>query len=55
MAAKTLLKKCVCRVNSYTSDNQRLRNAGEIGQRSKRSCSNAVLCLSFKEGPNARH
>ena len=32
---------------SYTSDNQRLPSAGEIDQRSKRSCSNAVLCVSF--------
>ena len=30
-----------------TSNNQRLRNAGSNDRRSKRFCSNAVLCVSF--------
>ena len=50
-----------------TGNNQRLRNAGNNDRKSKRFCSNAVLCVSFKlqmvkkrvirlrvfEGPNA--
>ena len=31
----------------YTSDNQRLRSAGDNNRRSKRFFSNAVLCVSF--------
>ena len=51
-----------------TGNNQRLRNAGNNDRKSKRFCSNAVLCVSFTlqmvkkrvirlrvfEGPNAR-
>ena len=51
-----------------TGNNQRLRNAGNSDRKSKRFCSNAVLCVSFTlqmvkkrvirlrvfEGPNAR-
>ena len=52
----------------HTSNNQRLRSAGDNDRRSKRFCSIAVLCVSFTwqivktrvirlrviEGPNAR-
>ena len=57
---------CIC---LKTSNNQRLRSAGDNDRRSKRFCSIDVLCVSFPwqvvktrlirlgviEGPNARH
>ena len=43
-------------VGRLTSNNQRLRSAGDNDQRSKRFCSIAVLCVSFMwHGQNTRH
>ena len=46
------LIKCVFQTkyskNKSIKNNQRLRSAGDNDRRSKRFCSNAVLCVSFK-------
>ena len=38
-----------------TSNNERLESAGDNDRRSKRFCSNAVLCVSFRGNRWSKH
>ena len=42
-----LIMMKIITISLITSNNQRLGNAGDTDQRSKRFCSNAVLCAGF--------